>query len=265
MQQDPDSFAAGDSILYRYVNNQPTNVSDPSGLALVASDRGVAEEYIRFLNSVGVNKVQIQNNINGRVVFTDPNVAEVLQAMNRSDVSVFHKKALFALISSQKDYFLNTTATNGWSISDTKLNASELTIWAEEQAVEFLQYEAAIDAHYQVLWPPNAPQQQAPSGNAASSLADLPSALLQQQLGNGFRFGNDGPLETPPWYQALVGSGGDMRVSAANTLVDGRGLMIAKGGQHHDHGQTTRSAEGTGLAPTDARVAGEWVERTGFL
>jgi len=32
MQQDPTLFNAGDSNLYRYVNNQPTDMTDPSGL-----------------------------------------------------------------------------------------------------------------------------------------------------------------------------------------------------------------------------------------
>src|SRR6202453_3860391 len=35
LEQDPMGFAAGDSNLYRYVNNAPTNATDPTGLALV--------------------------------------------------------------------------------------------------------------------------------------------------------------------------------------------------------------------------------------
>ena len=31
MSEDPDGFSAGDSNLYRYVNNGPTDATDPSG------------------------------------------------------------------------------------------------------------------------------------------------------------------------------------------------------------------------------------------
>jgi RHS repeat-associated protein len=32
MSDDPDGFDAGDTNLYRYVNNSPTNYTDPTGL-----------------------------------------------------------------------------------------------------------------------------------------------------------------------------------------------------------------------------------------
>src|SRR5207245_1695711 len=35
ISQDPIGFGAGDSNLYRYVRNQPTNLTDPSGFQLI--------------------------------------------------------------------------------------------------------------------------------------------------------------------------------------------------------------------------------------
>ena len=36
--QDPEYFKAGDVNLYRYVNNEPTNARDPSGLLVYPVD-----------------------------------------------------------------------------------------------------------------------------------------------------------------------------------------------------------------------------------
>jgi RHS repeat-associated protein len=49
MSQDPMGFAAGDSNLYRYVNNAPTNGTDPSGLILLGIDGTGSKQ---FLNGV---------------------------------------------------------------------------------------------------------------------------------------------------------------------------------------------------------------------
>ena len=45
MSEDPKGFAAGDQNLYRYVNNGPTNATDPSGL-LVSGASGPGTRYI---------------------------------------------------------------------------------------------------------------------------------------------------------------------------------------------------------------------------
>jgi RHS repeat-associated protein len=40
MSQDPEGFSAGDSNLYRYVNNSPTNATDPSGMDYLTTESG---------------------------------------------------------------------------------------------------------------------------------------------------------------------------------------------------------------------------------
>ena len=41
MSQDPLGFDAGDSNLYRYVNNAPTDATDPSGLEGLGNTTGL--------------------------------------------------------------------------------------------------------------------------------------------------------------------------------------------------------------------------------
>src|ERR1019366_3426819 len=45
ISQDPLGFDAGDSNLYRYVNNGPTDAADPSGLELVAGSTATANRW----------------------------------------------------------------------------------------------------------------------------------------------------------------------------------------------------------------------------
>ncbi len=60
LSQDPEGFAAGDSNLYRYVNNTPTNAKDPSGLQNRAQ---VAEE--RITEAIAKGTVSIDKNATG--------------------------------------------------------------------------------------------------------------------------------------------------------------------------------------------------------
>lgn len=46
ISQDPIGFAAGDTNLYRYVGNSPTNATDPSGLVLIAIDGTGTKEWL---------------------------------------------------------------------------------------------------------------------------------------------------------------------------------------------------------------------------
>ena len=50
LSQDPMGFDAGDSNLYRYVNNRPTNATDPSGLqeATLGLPINKASEFVKF-------------------------------------------------------------------------------------------------------------------------------------------------------------------------------------------------------------------------
>src|SRR5581483_1560764 len=52
--QDPLSFDAGDSNLYRYVNNRPTYATDPSGKILVANERWTAMQYAKWFGELGI-------------------------------------------------------------------------------------------------------------------------------------------------------------------------------------------------------------------
>src|SRR5206468_6687385 len=46
LQRDPLGFAAGDSNLYRYVNNEPTNATDPSGDYIYFESQQDGERWI---------------------------------------------------------------------------------------------------------------------------------------------------------------------------------------------------------------------------
>jgi hypothetical protein len=51
LEEDPEGFDAGDTNLYRYVGDNPTNFTDPSGL-VVYSDRQLLEHYRIDLSSM---------------------------------------------------------------------------------------------------------------------------------------------------------------------------------------------------------------------
>ena len=83
MQQDPDGFSAGDSNLYRYVNNAPTNATDPSGEELLAWDGFTKDQYLTYFKNIlkvpGIDAVQASS---GRWVFTyNPKDTAAIQAI----------------------------------------------------------------------------------------------------------------------------------------------------------------------------------------
>jgi hypothetical protein len=49
LEEDPIGFEGGDSNLYRYVANTPTNATDPSGLFLYAKDEATAARVVSWL------------------------------------------------------------------------------------------------------------------------------------------------------------------------------------------------------------------------
>jgi len=65
LSQDPLGFDAGDSNLYRYVNNEPTGATDPSGKYLIANDAAAADYWINYLannyGGIGATKVLLSN------------------------------------------------------------------------------------------------------------------------------------------------------------------------------------------------------------
>jgi RHS repeat-associated protein len=59
ISQDPLGFDAGDSNLYRYVNNSPTNATDPSGHYLIAEGSNFLwNEIVPELKAIGVTSIQ---------------------------------------------------------------------------------------------------------------------------------------------------------------------------------------------------------------
>ena len=67
--QDPDGFDAGDSNLNRYVQNGPTNATDPSGQELLANDQATAAAYATHLEKLGVTGFTVQRALSGRWIF----------------------------------------------------------------------------------------------------------------------------------------------------------------------------------------------------
>ncbi len=49
LTEDPEGFAAGDPNLMRFVDNSPTNATDPTGLVLVAQTKWEADDYLAWL------------------------------------------------------------------------------------------------------------------------------------------------------------------------------------------------------------------------
>jgi hypothetical protein len=68
LEEDPIEFDAGDANLYRYVMNDPTNATDPTGLALLTVNRTVAEEIQAYLAN---DRAPAQKEDNERRLITD--------------------------------------------------------------------------------------------------------------------------------------------------------------------------------------------------
>jgi RHS repeat-associated protein len=71
ISQDPLGFDAGDSNLYRYVNNRPTVETDPSGEELLAWDDYTKDQYLDyFKNRLKVPGIDAVQAASGRWLFT---------------------------------------------------------------------------------------------------------------------------------------------------------------------------------------------------
>jgi RHS repeat-associated protein len=74
MTQDPLGFDAGDSNLYRYVTNQPTNWSDPSGMGtIVPSDPAAPGSALKILPSTESDSLSSAPSCGCGGTITDPN------------------------------------------------------------------------------------------------------------------------------------------------------------------------------------------------
>ncbi len=87
--QDPLGLAAGDDNLYRYVNNDPTNASDPSGLVIKTHCR--IDDYLKTIDGLADYKVPPQDQkegpftYSGNATFTAGLNQEIYATMIRSE------------------------------------------------------------------------------------------------------------------------------------------------------------------------------------
>jgi len=72
MSQDPLGFAAGDSNLYRYVNNEPTNATDPSGLDQIQLGAGNSVSW--SMQADNGPTIPIGTLVNNNTVLLDPGI-----------------------------------------------------------------------------------------------------------------------------------------------------------------------------------------------
>jgi hypothetical protein len=130
LEEDPEGFDAGDADLYRYVGNNPTNATDPSGNALFALGKQYAEvDLIEWLKEQGITakavRLQEQGGDWDQLGDNDPNhsvyliivapgnVKQVDAAKLRFPFDTFRWRTIAALTNFNHRVVAYRT-TNGW-------------------------------------------------------------------------------------------------------------------------------------------------------
>ena len=135
VEQDPMGFAAGDSNLYRYVNNAPTDGTDPSGEYLWASQNSTAADVQKwlandqsgFIKSEGPGIKTIVAEQKGRFFLVPTDISQVQKELNNPRWSSFDKKLITALYSPRYDLQVYWKSNNNDGVfADTAGNKWDL-------------------------------------------------------------------------------------------------------------------------------------------
>jgi RHS repeat-associated protein len=132
--EDPIGFGGGDANLRRYVGNNPTNATDPTGQFLVVKT-GAQDTYLKMLADWGIRAGAIDLGT-GRVgiVPTPDGQLAARNKLNGGGLDAFDKTVLEALISYNSKN-IEGSAGNVLSLANTSLSASEvhtmMQFWAE--------------------------------------------------------------------------------------------------------------------------------------
>ena len=108
MSQDPLGFDAGDSNLYRYVNNAPTNATDPSGEYLFASNANLADTWIYHIKmTYNVNVIKFKLKDGSWYLYPMSDLADMKKADGGAELAGY----------------LGGATKNAYGIADNKLMA----------------------------------------------------------------------------------------------------------------------------------------------
>jgi RHS repeat-associated protein len=144
ISQDPLSFGAGDTNLYRYVQNGPTNAVDPSGNMLVASDGFTAHEYYDWLRtSYGIRNIRYAN-AGDRYVFYatgvpdegrnahDQQVLDALRGRGNAQVTWRWDENGAESDSSGRRYSFSVGEASGWHVfGGNRITSEERSLYRE--------------------------------------------------------------------------------------------------------------------------------------
>ena len=173
LQQDPIRFDAGDYNLTRYVGNDATNATDPTGLALFAYSEQTAKEYLAWLKgntgdgpdagkygaitklypslSPKLKTVGVQRVRDGKWVFTfdesERSTIESIASKWKNTPGLGTDSArLYALLSSSPDYQVDIyyQQTQGGVYGGWSLNSER--VWPPSGAVGWVTWERQLAA-----------------------------------------------------------------------------------------------------------------------